>query len=146
MGLVVDILHMDGPDGWGLKRHDDKPLTELRPPGMFAWARKHLRYPTSGDVDKSHVTCMGGEFRASAKWLRRRIRTEYADITEELAVPNPEAAHYMERLMEIVFNRPNEIPDLRSAENDSTQHRKNGVNDARYVDEVGLTDTDKPYS
>ena len=47
--------------------------------------------------------CAHGNFRTTRERLRSRPRELYANITRQLAVPHPEAGHYMERMVGAVF-------------------------------------------
>ena len=86
--------------GW---KHPDsyegRRLDHASPRGVKSWAEEHIG--CYGEDDKP--TCKWGTFVTTRSNIHKTPRHIFENIAKELEVPEPEAGHYMERVVEILY-------------------------------------------
>tara|TARA_B110000046_G_scaffold47730_1_gene52785 strand:+ start:488 stop:1156 length:669 start_codon:yes stop_codon:yes gene_type:complete len=75
-----------------------RPLQRAHPRGLVNWTRAHV-----GVWDASLPSSHEGAFKTSRDRVRQRARGFYDTIARLLSTPEPEAIHYTERLVALLF-------------------------------------------
>jgi len=75
-----------------------RPLQRARPSGLMNWTRAHV-----GAWDASLPSSHEGVFKTSRDRIRQRDRDFYVAISRLLSTREPEAIHYTERLVALLF-------------------------------------------
>jgi hypothetical protein len=69
------------------------------PQGIAKWARMHLgRYPRA-----DHMACKWGTFVTTRALIRATPVKTFEHVRDELNYTEPEATHYMERLLPVLY-------------------------------------------
>jgi len=84
---------------WKIGRYQGRDLDLANPRGLKKWSDAHIKEVNFSDYD----ACFGGSMIVSADNIRHNPRQLYSNIAAELAVNEPEAGHYMERLWQVAF-------------------------------------------
>lgn len=92
--LIKDI-----PDDWTNTNYNGVKLYPANPVGFKQWYLTHI-----GDIDSSKKRCGNGIFMTSGERLRKRPIEFYKNLIKQIEIDNsPEAAHYIERLVSVIF-------------------------------------------
>ena len=92
--LIKDI-----PDDWTNTNYSGVKLYPANPAGFKQWYLTHI-----GDIDSSKKRCGNGIFMTSGERLRKRPIEFYKNLIKQIEVDNsPEAGHYIERLVSVIF-------------------------------------------
>jgi len=79
--------------------YQGRPLDRATPVGIETWARAHIgRYPAPSTRE-----CKHGTFVTTRELVQRHTRHMFSRLTEELDRAEPEAGHYMERLVAVLY-------------------------------------------
>lgn len=79
--------------------YEGRPLDTAKPQGICAWAHAHLgRYPRP-----NRTACKWGTFVSTRVLIHRTPVETFMKVRDELDVPEPEAGHYMERLVPVLY-------------------------------------------
>ena len=89
----------DIPDNWSNTWYSGRNLYPANPHGFKQWYLTHV-----GNIDSSKKRCGNGIFKTSGIRIRKRPIEFYKNLIKELEVDNaPEAVHYLERLVSVIF-------------------------------------------
>lgn len=83
-----------------LETYEGRKLDRAHPIGLENWSKKHLN---TGDFE-NETKCARGAMVVSAENIHKKDVNVYKNIQEQLEVSEPEATHYMERLMQVAYS------------------------------------------
>jgi hypothetical protein len=84
---------------WTKAEYQGRSLDEASPIGLENWARFHIgNYP----ADNTSI-CRHGTFVTTRELVQRTPKQTFLRLTEQLDRPEPEAGHYMERLVAMLY-------------------------------------------
>ena len=81
-------------------KYQNRTLDRADPQGLEEWSKTHIgKYAD----DETLGTCKYGTFVTSRDLVHSRPQEVFSNIAKELDVKEPEAGHYMERLVPVLF-------------------------------------------
>ena len=87
---------------FNLSVYEGRQLDLASPRPFGKWIEKHLNVDPTGSVT-AMKNCYHGHFMATRASLHRRPQADYANVETQLRVPEPEAGHYMERAVSLLY-------------------------------------------
>jgi hypothetical protein len=89
---------------WTMDEYKNVTLEKATPRGFSSWCKKHVRAKDNTFTTRGK-RCGNGIFRTTGERLKRRSKSFYEELLDQLAVgKSPEAVHYIERVTEKVFS------------------------------------------
>jgi GR25 family glycosyltransferase involved in LPS biosynthesis len=82
-----------------INEHENNKLHPADPKGLAKWSERHL-----GTHNPDATCCYFGMMVVPAASIRRRPKVDYENVKKALAFKDPEAGHYMERLLPVLYD------------------------------------------
>lgn len=83
-----------------IKEYEGRKLLDAEPDGLKNWSHTHIKH----DDLSNYITCYEGAMMVSDVNVQQNPQSVYENIEHELSKANePEAIHYMERLMQFAY-------------------------------------------
>lgn len=92
--------------GWVQSKYQGRYLDPAEPRGVANWARTHIGY-YGAPAERS---CREGTFVTTRELVRETPREIFKAVMRQLSVNEPEATHYMERILPLIYGDVEKVP------------------------------------